>query len=97
MTNNNSLSIYNYNTWANATLLSHLKQLPEGISKDKIKSVFPSIFEALMHIFIIDKGWYSALTKEYSSDNYEAIKNSVKHLIKEIKDDSLQELENKYN
>ncbi|MGN8069720.1 hypothetical protein [Mucilaginibacter sp. 22184] len=30
MTENHSLSMYNYNTWANKTLLKHLKQLPEG-------------------------------------------------------------------
>ena len=93
--NNYVLSIYKYNTWANATLLNHLKQLPKEVCNRKIKSVFPSIFETLMHIYIIDKGWYSVLSNEYASDDYAAIKNSVEKLITETKDNSLEELERK--
>lgn len=95
MTENNNLSMYNYNTWANATLLNHLQQLPEGTVSTQIKSVFPSIFDTLSHIYIIDHGWYSILTEEYRSDDYEAIKNSVNSLVADTKDNTLQELGNK--
>ncbi|ACU03978.1 DinB family protein [Pedobacter heparinus] len=95
MTENHSLSMYKYNTWANNTLLKHLKQLPEGICDTNIKSVFPSIIDTLIHIYIIDRGWYSILTKEYRSDDYETIKASVDRLVAETKDISLKDLEKK--
>jgi uncharacterized damage-inducible protein DinB len=89
--NNHSLSIYQYNTWANSSLVGHLKQLPKEVCFKEIKSVFPSIFQTLTHIYIIDRGWYSLLTKEYASDDYEAIKISVERLIEETCDISLEE------
>ncbi|MNL09512.1 DinB family protein [compost metagenome] len=97
MTENHSLSMYKYNTWANTTLLNHLKHLPEGTCTTKIKSVFPSIFDTLLHIYVVDRGWYSVLTKEYRSDDYETIKFSVNRLIAETKDSSLDEFEQKQN
>lgn len=97
MQNNQSLSIYDYNTWANTTILNHLKQLPNGTCNEIIKSVFPSIFDTLMHIYIVDRGWYSVLTKEYVSDDYETIKKSVEKLIAQTKDNSLEEFEQKQN
>lgn len=93
MTEHHSLSMFNYNTWANSTLLNHLKQLPQDTCFTNIKSVFPSIMDALVHIYIIDRGWYSVLTKEYRTDDYETIKATVNRLIAETKGISLQHLE----
>lgn len=95
MISNHSLSLYTYNTWANTSLLNHLKQLPRGTCNTIIQSVFPSIFDTLMHTYIIDCGWYSVLTKEYRSDDYEAIKTSVNRLIASTKDNELEEFEEK--
>jgi uncharacterized damage-inducible protein DinB len=95
MTENHFLSLYEYNTWANNTVLNHLKLLPEGTCRKKITSVFPSVFDTLIHIYIIDRGWYSVLTKEYRSDDYETIKVAVNQLIAEIKDLSLDDFEKK--
>lgn len=97
MRDNQSLSIYNYNTWANTTILNHLKRLPNGTCNQIIKSIFPSVFDTLMHIYIVDRGWYSVLTKEYASDDYETIKKSVEKLIAQTKDNSLEEFEQKQN
>jgi uncharacterized damage-inducible protein DinB len=87
--------MYQYNTWANKTLLNHLQHLPDGTCQANIKSVFPSIFHALMHIYIIDKGWLSILLKEYQPNDYNAIHDSVNKLITSTKDNSLQEFEEK--
>jgi uncharacterized damage-inducible protein DinB len=95
MTENRFLSLYRYNTWANNTLLHHLQQLPKGIIRTQIKSVFPNIFDTLMHVYIIDHGWHAVLTKEYRSDDYEAIKVSVEKLVAATKDLSLEALEEK--
>ncbi|WP_205513587.1 DinB family protein [Longitalea arenae] len=95
MTDNHSLFMYEYHTWANKTLISHLQDLPDGSCRAPIKSVFPSIFEALMHVYIIDKGWLSLLMEEYQPDDYNAIQASVNDLIASTKNNSLQELEEK--
>lgn len=87
--------MYRYHTWANQTIMDHLKQLPDGTCRTPIQSVFPSVFDTLMHIYIIDRGWYSVLTKAYRSDDYEAIKTSVDLLVSEIRDMTLEELEQK--
>lgn len=91
MTEKHSLSLYQYNTWANNTVLSHLKQLPAGTCRTTIKSVFPSVFDTLMHIYIIDRGWYSVLTKEYRSDDYENMKASVDRLVAETRNLGLED------
>ncbi|MBB5437809.1 putative damage-inducible protein DinB [Pedobacter sp. AK017] len=95
MTKNHFLSLYQYNTWANNTILNHLKQLPEGIIRSQVKSVFPSIFDILMHVYIIDQGWYSVLTKAYRSDDYQTIKTTVDRLVSEVKDLGLEDFTKK--
>jgi uncharacterized damage-inducible protein DinB len=85
---NNSSIIFDYNAWANSIVLNHIKTLPERVFRQQVKSVFSSIFETVTHTYIIDRGWYSILSKEYASDDYEAIGQSVKKLIDECKDDS---------
>lgn len=91
MAENYYLSLYRYNTWANNIVLNHLQQLPEGICHTQLKSVFPSVFDTLMHIYIIDRGWYAVLTNEYPSDDYTAIKAAVDRLVAETKALSLDD------
>lgn len=95
MTDNHALFMYKYNTWANKTIMEHLKLLPEGICKIDIQSVFPSVFNVLTHIYIIDSGWLSVLSGEYRSDDYSAIGAAVNKLITETKHNSLEEIEDK--
>lgn len=92
---NNSRIIFDYNAWANSTVLNHIKTLPEGVFRQHVKSVFSSIFETFTHIYIIDHGWYSVLSKEYASDDYEAIGRSVKKLIDKCKEDTPDDMLNK--
>lgn len=95
MTANHTLSMYAYHTWANTILFDHLKQLPAGTCNKQIKSVFPSVFEVLMHIYIVDCGWLSLVLKEYHSDDYETIIRTINRLKEETKDNSLDELAHK--
>lgn len=88
---NHSIKLFNYNTWANKTLLNHLMQLPSELCHENIKSVFPSIFDTLMHIYIVDYGWHSLLTRKYTSDDYEAIRSTIARLTEEVKALNLQD------
>lgn len=90
--NNHALKLYQYNTWANARIIGHLKNLPEDLCHTAVTSVFPNITAVLIHIYIIDRGWYAVLTNEYASDDYEAIRQSVEQLIQETQNNSLDEI-----
>lgn len=80
MMNNHSIKLFNYNTWANKTLLNHLMQLPVELSHENIKSVFPSVFDTLMHIYIVDYGWHSLLRGKYAWDDYQVINSTIAEL-----------------
>jgi uncharacterized damage-inducible protein DinB len=45
---NYSRIIFDYNAWASSIVLNHIKTLPEGVFRQKVKSVFSSIFETLI-------------------------------------------------
>jgi len=93
---NQSMKLHEYNSWANTTVFEHLKTLPEGLWRQQVTSVFPSVFDTLAHIYIIDKGWLSILQKEYASDDYAIIKSRVEDLNSLIADDSIDELAARY-
>ncbi|MBO0997264.1 DinB family protein [Bacillus sp. SD075] len=57
MENNRAKKMYNYHVWANQQMFQNLKQLPDGIYGDTIKSVFPSIKEVLVHLYATDITW----------------------------------------
>lgn len=94
---NNSLQLLNYNNWANTVITNHILQLPANVSRLQLKSVFPSVFDVLMHIYVIDRGWYALLKQEYAADDYQTIKHRVEELVNEIKDNSVDEIAQKQN
>ncbi|MFE5323721.1 DinB family protein [Paenibacillus sp. NPDC056579] len=52
-----ALQLLEYHVWANDRIINHLKALPEETYRSVIQSIFPSIAEALVHIYRIDSRW----------------------------------------
>ncbi|MBC6971354.1 damage-inducible protein DinB [Bacillus sp. Xin] len=52
-----ALQLYDYNVWANKQIFNRLNELPQNIYHKNIQSVFPSISNALAHIYLSDLGW----------------------------------------
>jgi uncharacterized damage-inducible protein DinB len=92
---NNSLQLLNYNSWANTAITNHILQLPPNVVRQPLTSVFPSVFDVLMHMYVIDRGWYALLQHEYAADDYQTIQHTVERLVNETKDNSIEELAKK--
>ncbi len=57
------LKQFDYHAWANTRLFNQLKELPnyETIFNEQIQSVFPSIKDTFVHIYITDQVWLHIL------------------------------------
>ena len=80
-----------YHAWANTRLFNRLKELPnyEKIFNEQIQSVFPSIKDTFVHIYITDRVWLHIL---HGKSMNEAIQDR-EDLRKQIETKSLHELE----
>lgn len=93
MENNRAKKMYDYHVWANRQVFQKLKQLPEGVYGDTIKSVFPSIKEVLVHLYATDITWLEIMK---GSTVHDTLKK-VEQLRKEVDGISLNELESSYD
>jgi uncharacterized damage-inducible protein DinB len=59
---NHPIEMFNYHTWATATILGRLKELPSSVPHQEVNSSFPTIAHALSHMYAIDAVWYKVLT-----------------------------------
>jgi len=50
-------TMYRYHAWANETLLSHVKGLPDSVYRQQITSSFPTLAHAFAHIHTVDCSW----------------------------------------
>ena len=48
---------YDYHVWANRKVCEYLQVLSEEVYRKEIVSVFPSIYDTMVHIYVIDSGW----------------------------------------
>lgn len=46
--------MYDYHVWANHQVIEHLKQLPDSIFHQPITSVFSTISEVMVHLYVTD-------------------------------------------
>jgi len=83
------LRMYDYHVWANDTVFQHLKTLPSDIPLREIQSVFPSVFETLVHICKTDNLWLQVM-KGYIFEEVVAFAGPFEA---EAKKKSLSELE----
>lgn len=83
------LKVFRYHVWANKTLLNHLKELPDGLYRRHLESVFPTISDVLAHIYSVDNTWFSIMSHESAETIYAAMVNSRE----EVRDATLDEFE----
>ncbi|MGM7721675.1 DinB family protein [Metabacillus sp. Hm71] len=57
-----ALQLYDYHVWANQRIFEYLKELPQDIYRKEIQSVFSSISEVLVHIYIADTIWLNVMS-----------------------------------
>lgn len=67
----------------------HLKSLPEGLIWQPVQSVFPSIYDTLVHMYVVDTGWFEVL----NTLDYQPSKERIDSLMEITKDCSLEEME----
>ncbi|MFJ5762086.1 DinB family protein [Neobacillus sp. NPDC093182] len=89
---NSTLQFYGYHTWSNNRIFSHLKELPNDIYTQEIQSVFPSISDVIVHIFLTDVTWFGVI----SGDSFEEITENVTEMREKTNGKSMEEMEKMY-
>lgn len=73
-----------------------MQQLSEEVYRKEINSVFPTIYDTIVHIYVIDRGWLSFLNSggvsELSENYYLQLKNTIERIVAETSDKSMEEL-----
>ncbi|OIB03300.1 damage-inducible protein DinB [Paenibacillus sp. LC231] len=59
---NYPVKMYEYHVWANQAIFNRLLELPGELYNQKITSIFPTVSEALIHIYTADLGWINILS-----------------------------------
>jgi Uncharacterized protein conserved in bacteria len=85
---NHAAEMFNYHTWANQTLLGHVKTLPSTVLHQDCNHSFPTIAHAFSHIYAVDKMWYLVLTGTSMQDALAATMSMNKSAL-----DTLEEYE----
>lgn len=83
---------YGYHVWANEKLIKHLQELPAEICHQEVQSVFPTIYDGLVHLYVVDNVWLGAM----SGVSFEEIRNASVEVMERTKGKSLEELLNLY-
>jgi len=85
----NAAKLCRYNNWANGRIFTHLKSLPEGLVFQPVQSVFPSIFDTLVHMYVVDMGWFEVLT----TPGYQPSREGIDKLVETTKGCGPEEME----
>src|SRR5690606_22648082 len=88
MKKNTALQRYQYNIWANSRVLNHLKSLPDQAYNKEIESVFASIHEVVVHIYMVDGMWFSVI----SGDTFDQTMEVIKELEQNANGKNLQQM-----
>jgi uncharacterized damage-inducible protein DinB len=84
-----AVKMYDYHVWANQKVFAHLKQQPKEIYSNQIQSVFPSISEVLLHMYMVEMAWLETMKGNF----YDAISQKIKQATKELKGQPLEVVE----
>lgn len=87
-----SLKLYEYHVWANVKVFQHLKELPTELYHQEVQSVFPSLYDALAHIYIVDNVWLQAI----SGKSFDETVAAMPAFMEEVKGKNLVEIEELY-
>ncbi|WP_251552072.1 DinB family protein [Neobacillus muris] len=85
--------IYDYHVWANQRIFAKLKEVPEKKVQEEIQSVFPTILDAVRHIYRVDVVWFHVI----SGKNYEELAVLMGGLLEKIHTMTLADLEEAYH
>lgn len=90
------LQQFDYHVWANQKVCEYLQELSEEVYRKEIVSVFPTIYDAMVHIYVIDRGWLSFFTAggvtDMSVEYLERLKVSIDSMVAETKGKRIEEL-----
>ncbi|QQK79519.1 damage-inducible protein DinB [Salicibibacter cibi] len=87
-----ALQLYDYHIWANNRFFERLKELPPSVYTQEIQSVFPSIAETLVHVYMTDT-IYLGVMRENSMDE---VQSSIIQAQEKTKDKGIEEMETLY-
>ncbi|MEY9095932.1 DinB family protein [Paenibacillus sp. RC84] len=83
---------YDYHVWANGKVFAGLRALPKELSFEQIQSIFPSVADALNHIYMMDEMWLVIM----KGGGYEEARKVVTDLYAQGRGDSLDELQKRF-
>lgn len=86
--NHYALQLYDYHVWANNRFFGRLKELPREVYHQEIRSVFPSIADTIVHMYMTDTIWLGAIRE----DHWDQIQDSLARAQVETKGKSLEEM-----
>ncbi|MEK8130536.1 DinB family protein [Paenibacillus filicis] len=88
---------YEYHVWANHKLCAHLQELSEKVYRQELTSVFPTIYEAMAHVYVVDYNWLSFLEKggvtDMSASYLEELKEETDRLVASTAGKRIEELD----
>jgi uncharacterized damage-inducible protein DinB len=87
-----ALKMYDFHVWANKTMITHLKELPQDIYTKEIQSVFPTVSKVIAHIYLVDACWLDILTGKSMSEAMAASAQLTAH----TESRSIEEIETMY-
>lgn len=87
-----SLQLHQFNAWANERVFETLKELPTEMYRKEVESVFPTIADALVHMYQVDYVWLQVL----KGKTFEDIFTSIKQLHEELNAADLQNMQMKF-
>ncbi|MDH6372686.1 putative damage-inducible protein DinB [Paenibacillus sp. PastF-3] len=57
-----TLEMYDYNVWANQTIIHRLKELPKDSYHKDIQSGFSSVAKVVTHIYVVENIWFDLIS-----------------------------------
>ncbi|GAA3407822.1 DinB family protein [Paenibacillus hodogayensis] len=95
------LQQFDYHVWANEQVCAHLQGLGEDVYRQEIVSVFPTIYDAMTHIYVIDCNWLTLLSRggvtDMSADYFRELKDSIDRLVAQTEGKRIEELSRMMN
>lgn len=92
MENNRAKKMYDYHVWANRQVFQHLKQLPDKIYNENVKSVFSSISDVMIHLYATDITWLETM----KGSSFDETVREVEHRKSKASGATIDELETLY-
>lgn len=94
-----ALQQYDYHVWANKKVCAYLQELGEDVYRKEITSVFPTIYDAMTHIYVIDCNWLAFLSRggvaeaDMTPQYFEELKESTDRIVAETAGKRIEELD----